>query len=228
MADEIAKVNSLDRVFNSIPSGLYNATYYNELRAENAARIAGIGSKRVEVALLLAFFTGVVQLLIGLLRFGNVMNLMSRPVISGFQTAAAITIAMSQMKNLFGCALRRSLPTRWEWSAHLSSAAKRTGCAALRHFAALRATYHVPRYAYPPLTLPVRPTHLCPCVRFIRSVRADKNYTNSTHLNTTIAALIEYKDEARKSTPHCAAAEQSVAMHPTCSAALRPLSTTFS
>lgn len=36
------------------------------------------------------------------------MNLMSRPVISGFQTAAAITIAMSQMKNIFGCAQQQN------------------------------------------------------------------------------------------------------------------------
>lgn len=44
------------------------AENYNVLKAENTARIAALNEKKIEIALLLAFFTGVFQLAIGLLR----------------------------------------------------------------------------------------------------------------------------------------------------------------
>ena len=58
--------------------------------------------KKVDVAALLAFFAGVFSFGIGILKVGKVMNLMGPAVISGFQTAAAITIALGQFKNIFG------------------------------------------------------------------------------------------------------------------------------
>jgi len=50
----------------------------------------------------LAVMTGVVQLALGLLRLGALVNFLSVPVISGFTSAAALTIGASQVKDLLG------------------------------------------------------------------------------------------------------------------------------
>ena len=63
---------------------------------------AALTTKKVDVAALLAFFAGVFSFGIGIVKVGKVMNLMGPAVISGFQTAAAITIALGQFKNIFG------------------------------------------------------------------------------------------------------------------------------
>lgn len=65
LGDDIARVNAQDRIFNSAKSSDPN---YSLLRAENVARLAALADKRIEIALLLAFFTGVFQLAIGLFR----------------------------------------------------------------------------------------------------------------------------------------------------------------
>ena len=56
----------------------------------------------IAMALLLAFMVGVVQFLLGLLRMGFLVRFISRPVISGFTSAAAIIIIFSQLKHFFG------------------------------------------------------------------------------------------------------------------------------
>lgn len=53
-------------------------------------------------AILLALFMGLFQLLFGVLRFGFIANLLSKPVISGFTSAAALIIGLNQLKYLFG------------------------------------------------------------------------------------------------------------------------------
>ena len=45
---------------------------------------------------------GVFQFLLGILRLGIVVNLLSHPVIIGFTSAAAIIIATSQLSKMFG------------------------------------------------------------------------------------------------------------------------------
>ena len=57
---------------------------------------------QVELASLLALFVGIFSFCIGILKFGALMNLMGPAVVSGFQTAAAISIALGQLKNTFG------------------------------------------------------------------------------------------------------------------------------
>ncbi len=54
------------------------------------------------LAVILTLMTGVIQLVLGMLRFGFVVNLLSRPVIQGFTAAAALTIAFSQFRDLLG------------------------------------------------------------------------------------------------------------------------------
>ncbi len=54
------------------------------------------------LAIALAFFVGSIQFVLGLLRMGFLVNFLSRPVISGFISAAALIIVLSQLKHLFG------------------------------------------------------------------------------------------------------------------------------
>ncbi len=54
------------------------------------------------LVLLLTAFMGLIQLSLGIIKLGFVTNLLSKPVISGFTSAAAIIIGLSQMKHLLG------------------------------------------------------------------------------------------------------------------------------
>jgi SulP family sulfate permease len=63
------------------------------------------------LALLLALMSGAIQLALGLMRLGVVSNFISRPVISGFTSAAAIVIAVSQLHYLLGIELPRDAAT---------------------------------------------------------------------------------------------------------------------
>ena len=56
----------------------------------------------ISMAIFLALFMGVLQLGFGLLRMGFLVNFLSKPVISGFTSAAAIIIGLSQLKHLLG------------------------------------------------------------------------------------------------------------------------------
>ncbi len=77
-----------------------------------AAGIASLepesGEQYLLYALTLAFMVGVLQFGMGLLRLGFVVNFLSHPVISGFTSAAAIIIGLSQFKHLLGIPLPQS------------------------------------------------------------------------------------------------------------------------
>lgn len=62
----------------------------------------------VGLAILLAMVVGLTQFLAGALRLGFLVNFVSQPVISGFTSAAAIVIGLSQAGHLLGVALPRS------------------------------------------------------------------------------------------------------------------------
>ena len=67
------------------------------------APLATVGSERyIGYAIALALMVGVVQLGLGVLRLGLVVNFLSHPVVNGFTNAAAIIIATSQLSKLFG------------------------------------------------------------------------------------------------------------------------------
>ncbi|HLT50324.1 MAG TPA: sulfate permease [Arenibacter sp.] len=70
---------------------------------------AGLGTLAISglenyilMALFLSFMVGLFQLSLGLLRMGFLVNFMSKPVINGFTSAAALIIIFSQLKHLFG------------------------------------------------------------------------------------------------------------------------------
>ena len=69
---------------------------------------AGIGTlhivgvdQYIAAAVFLALFVGVIQVFLGTLKLGFLVNFLSKPVLNGFISAAAIIIGFSQLKHLF-------------------------------------------------------------------------------------------------------------------------------
>ncbi|ALR19243.1 SulP family inorganic anion transporter [Sphingobium baderi] len=68
-----------------------------------ASSVAPPGSAEfIAAALVLALLSGLILLLMGVLKLGFLANLLSHPVVSGFITASGIIIATSQLKAIFG------------------------------------------------------------------------------------------------------------------------------
>lgn len=65
----------------------------------------------VALASLLAVMVGALQTTAGLVRLGALVNFLSVPVISGFTSAAALTIAASQLKDLLGLTVSGQVTT---------------------------------------------------------------------------------------------------------------------
>lgn len=77
----------------------------------------------IALATLLALMVGLIQFVLGLLRAGFITNFLSHAVISGFTSAAAIIIGMSQLKHLLGISLPRThsvFETLFETAKHLN------------------------------------------------------------------------------------------------------------
>ncbi len=73
---------------------------------------AGLGSLNLSsteeyilLAIALSFMVGLLQIAMGLLRMGFVVAFLSKPVISGFTSAAALIIGLSQLKHLLGISI---------------------------------------------------------------------------------------------------------------------------
>ena len=62
----------------------------------------------IQMAILLALMIGVIQFLMGLLKMGFIVAFLSKPVISGFTSAAAIIIGLSQLKHFVGIPISQS------------------------------------------------------------------------------------------------------------------------
>jgi len=56
----------------------------------------------ISLAIFLALFMGLIQVFLGFLKFGFLVNFLSKPVISGFTSAAAVIIGMTQLKHIIG------------------------------------------------------------------------------------------------------------------------------
>ncbi len=79
------------------------------LVAAGVGMLAAEGTETyIAFAILLATIMGAFQLLLGIFRLGFVTNLLSRPVISGFTSGAAVIIGMNQLKYLLGVELTKS------------------------------------------------------------------------------------------------------------------------
>lgn len=84
------------------------------MSAASLEPLATAGSTEfIAYSVLLALSVGVFQFLLGVLRLGLVVNLLSHPVVNGFTNAAAIIIASSQFSKLFGVSVD-SAPHHYE------------------------------------------------------------------------------------------------------------------
>jgi SulP family sulfate permease len=72
-----------------------------------ALKLSGI-DEYISMAIFLSLFMGAIQFLMGILRMGFLVNFLSKPVISGFTSAAALIIGFSQLKHLLGVDIERS------------------------------------------------------------------------------------------------------------------------
>lgn len=77
--------------------------------ATGVATLALTGSESyIAIAILLALIVGIIQFLMGVLRLGFIVNFLSKPVITGFTSAVALTIGLNQLSNLFGVSFVKS------------------------------------------------------------------------------------------------------------------------
>ncbi len=73
-----------------------------------SAVAASQSEEYIRVALAFAILVGVIHIALGAFRLGFLVNLLSRPVIVGFTSAAAIIIGMSQVASFLGVTLPRT------------------------------------------------------------------------------------------------------------------------
>lgn len=79
------------------------------LTATGVGTLAAGGTEMyLTLAITLAFLVGLIQFLLGAFRLGFLVNFLSHPVISGFTSAAALIIGLSQLKHLLGVDIARS------------------------------------------------------------------------------------------------------------------------
>lgn len=64
-------------------------------------------ARRVQVAVVLTTLVGIIQFVLGLLRFGFVAIYLTEPLVRGFTTAAAVHVVVSQLKYLLGVKTQR-------------------------------------------------------------------------------------------------------------------------
>ena len=62
----------------------------------------------IQMAILLALIIGAIQFLLGLFKMGFIVTFLSKPVISGFTSAAAIIICLNQLRPILGISISQS------------------------------------------------------------------------------------------------------------------------
>ena len=79
------------------------------LVAASVGPLAGGDTERyIALALMISVMVGLFQFILGVARFGFLVNFLSHPVLSGFTSAAALIIGLSQLKHLLGVNIPRS------------------------------------------------------------------------------------------------------------------------
>ena len=116
------------------------------LVAAAVGAIATAGTEHyVAVAAALGVLVGSMQAVLGLLRAGFVVNFLSRPVVSGFTSAAALIIAASQLGHLLGVSLPRTHHVHrvvWEALSQLSDWSRPTVAVGVASLATLLFAKH--------------------------------------------------------------------------------------
>jgi len=71
--------------------------------ATGVSTLALAGSESyISIAILLALMVGAIQFILGVFSLGFIVNFLSKPVITGFTSAVALTIGLNQFRNLLG------------------------------------------------------------------------------------------------------------------------------
>lgn len=79
------------------------------LVAAGVSQFAEMGTENyLQLAILLALMVGSIQFIFGIAKLGFIVNFLSKPVISGFTSAAALIIGLSQLQHLLGIDIPRS------------------------------------------------------------------------------------------------------------------------
>lgn len=79
------------------------------LVAAGVSALAAAGSEQyIALAILLSLMMGIVQVAFGVFRLGFLVNFLSKPVISGFTSAAALIIGLNQLKHVIGIDIERN------------------------------------------------------------------------------------------------------------------------
>lgn len=109
VAPEVAVVSALQAAATAAKAAAKANSRNTTLAAFSTAATAAYNNGnaeliqlQVQTASLLSFYVGIFSFFIGFLKLGFIMNLMGPAVISGFQSAVSITIALGQLKNTFG------------------------------------------------------------------------------------------------------------------------------
>lgn len=79
------------------------------LTAAGVSTLAQSGTAEyITLAILLGLLVGIIQFLLGVFKLGFLVDFLSHPVLSGFTSAAALIIGLSQLKHLLGVPIPRS------------------------------------------------------------------------------------------------------------------------
>uniref|UniRef100_A0A665U9K5 STAS domain-containing protein n=1 Tax=Echeneis naucrates TaxID=173247 RepID=A0A665U9K5_ECHNA len=99
MIGGVAVREAPDSMFYTLPANGSNISAVLDVEARDA--------KRVQVAIVLTTMVGIIQIALGLLRFGFVAIYLTEPLVRGFTTAASVHVVISQLKYLLGVKTQR-------------------------------------------------------------------------------------------------------------------------
>uniref|UniRef100_A0A8C9YHL5 Solute carrier family 26 member 5 n=1 Tax=Sander lucioperca TaxID=283035 RepID=A0A8C9YHL5_SANLU len=99
MIGSVAVREAPDSMFTILPANGSNMSAVLDVEARDA--------RRVQVAVVLTTLVGIIQFVLGLLRFGFVAIYLTEPLVRGFTTAASVHVVISQLKYLLGVKTQR-------------------------------------------------------------------------------------------------------------------------
>lgn len=77
--------------------------------AASVSTLAKVGTEHyISIVLALTLMVGVIQIIVGVFRLGFIVNFLSKPVLTGFVTAAALIIGLNQFKSLLRIDISRN------------------------------------------------------------------------------------------------------------------------
>ncbi|XP_041820005.1 LOW QUALITY PROTEIN: prestin-like [Chelmon rostratus] len=89
------------------PDSMFYVQSANGSNTSAVLDVAARDARRVQVAVALTTLVGIIQFVLGLLRFGFVAIYLTEPLVRGFTTAASVHVVVSQLKYLLGVKTQR-------------------------------------------------------------------------------------------------------------------------